>query len=180
MAGDDAALVARTAAGDARAYGVLVRRHADRSIHIAERLLGDRGGAEDAVQEAFAKLWQQADRFDPQAARFSTWFYRVVANAALDRRRRELRRTASPLPPDFDPPDDAPDAEAQLAAGDRSAAVRAALQALPDRQRLALVLCYFEDCSNAEAAAIMGLTAKALESLLVRARRALKETMTDV
>lgn len=171
---DDAGLVTRVAGGDRTAYAQLVLRHADRFLRLAERLLGERAEAEDAVQDAFGRLWIRADSFDPARARFTTWFYRVVANACHDRLRR--RRT-EPLPAAWDAADPAPDAEAGVAAGQRAAAVQTALAALPERQRLAMVLSYYEELSNEEAAAAMDVSVKALESLLVRARRTLRESL---
>lgn len=169
----DEALVARVADGNSIAYEQLVLRHADRFLALAERLLGERMEAEDALQEAFGKLWSRAGSFNPDTARFTTWFYRVVANACYDRLRR--RRRMQPLPEGWDAADDRPGADETIAEGQRAVAVRAALDGLPERQRLAVVLCYFEDISNIEAAETMEISVKALESLLVRARKALRD-----
>lgn len=168
----DEKLVARVATGDRHAFAMLVMRHADRFLALAERLLGDRAEAEDALQDAFAKLWTRADGFDPGRARFSTWFYRVVANAATDRLRR--RRGTQSLPDGWDQADGRPAADQTLADGQRALRVAAAVAALPERQRLALTLSYYEGLNNREAASIMELSVKALESLLVRARRQLR------
>jgi len=168
----DEALVARVAMEDATAFAELVRRHADRYIAMAERMLGERTEAEDALQDAFSRLWMHAGRFDPAAARFTTWFYRVVANACTDRLRRRGR--TRPLPENWDMPDGAPGAEAGLAKAQAAMAVRRALDRLPARQRLAIILCYYEGVTNKEAAVVLGVSVKALESLLVRARRRLR------
>ena len=100
----------------------------------------------------------------------------VVDNRALDMHR--IRR-ADPLPEGFDMEDDRPGAEAGLALSRRDEKVRAALDTLPERQRMAVMLCYFEGLSNAAAAEMLGLHLKALESLLVRARRRLRDALCD-
>jgi len=173
---DDASLVARIATGDQDAYAAIVDRHLDRAVRIAERMIGNRDEAEDAVQNAFITLWQRAERFDPARGRFASWFASVVANAAIDlgRRRRE-----GPLPAGHEAADPAADAERHSLDADRQRHVAAALAMLPDRQRLAVVLCYFEGFSNAEAAASIGVGIKGLESLLSRARSSLRASLGE-
>jgi RNA polymerase sigma-70 factor (ECF subfamily) len=94
-----------------------------------------------------------------------------VVNLCLDRRRR---KPMAPLEAAGDPADPAPSAELRLAEDQRKRIVADALAALPDRQRAALVLSYYEDVSNIEAAEALGVSVSALESLLVRARKALR------
>ncbi|GAB4125668.1 MAG: RNA polymerase sigma factor [Rhodothalassiaceae bacterium] len=171
----DEDLLARISDGDRVAFAMLVTRHGNRSLAIAEHLLGDRAEAEDVVQESFVKLWTDASRFDPARARFATWFYRVLSNAALDRLRRRRRLVA--LPDGYDGVDGEDDAEETMLRDQRVCRVRAAIDALPERQRLALVLCHFEGISNREAGEIMKLGVKGVESLLVRARRQLRASL---
>lgn len=173
---DDAELMGAVAAGDRQAYAVLVGRYLDSALRIAERMTGRRADAEDAVQDAFLKLWRKAHRFDANKARFRSWFYRIVANAAIDRHRK-WRHAA--LPHDFEAVDPASGAEQRAADADRGRVLRQALATLPDRQRLAVTLCYLEGLSNVEAAAVLGIGVKAIESLLVRARRSLGRALGD-
>lgn len=176
---DDARLVRRVfEARDAAAFRLLVDRHADRALSLAERVLLDRAEAEDAVQDAFTRLWRHAGRFDPARARFSTWFHRVVVNACLDRRRRW--RDWLPLERAPERIDPAPDGAGLMEAGQRAETVRQALARLPLRQRLAVVLTFHEELSNREAAEAMGVGIKALESLLVRARRRLRRELAEL
>lgn len=172
----DESLMTAVADGDRAAYALLVRRHGLKFRALAIRILGDAALADDVTQDAWTTVWHRADRFDPAKARFSTWFYRVVVNRALDMHR--IRR-ADPLPEGFDMEDDRPGAEAGLALSRRDEKVRAALDTLPERQRMAVMLCYFEGLSNAAAAEMLGLHLKALESLLVRARRRLRDALCD-
>lgn len=167
----DAALLARLAAGDDEAARQLAARHLGRLHGHAMRMLGDRAEAEDVVQDTFIKAWRIAPRWREGQARFSTWLYQVASNACLDRLRR--RRPTE----DIDERVDAapgPGPEAVLAEAQRGAQVQAALDALPPRQKTALLLFHHQGLSQAEASAAMGISEDALESLLARARRTLR------
>ena len=170
------ALMARVAAGDAAAFRQLAERHTPLVHALAWRLLGDAAEAEDVVQEAFVKLWVNAKGWTPMGGGLGGWLRRVATNACLDRLRRQRFVSGEPVP---ERADEAPPADATIDAERRRAAVAAAVQALPDRQRAAIVLTYHEVVPNAEAAAILGIGVKALESLLVRARQALSRALAD-
>lgn len=167
----DEELLALVGDGDRQAYRVLVERHGGRVLAVARRMTGNLAEAEDVAQDAFLRVWLHGGAWRDQGAKFTTWLYRVVTNLCLDRRRR---RPMAPLEAAGDPADERPNAEVSVAAGERSRQVEAALAALPDRQRAALVLSYYEGLSNAVAAAALDISVAALESLLVRARRALR------
>ena len=169
----DETLVAALARRDQRALAQLVQRHGGWAARFAERMTGNAQTAEDVVQNAFLRLWNSAERWEGRS-RFTTWFYRVLHNLAVDelRRRRsgheeldEALEDPAPAPPDV------------LERDRRDARVRAALDRLPGRQRAALVLRHYEDCSQGEAAEILGISEGALESLLSRARAALREQL---
>ena len=170
----DEELVALIGGGDRRAYHVLVERHGRRVLGLARRMMRNLAEAEDVSQEAFLRVWQKAGEWQPRGARFTTWLYRVVVNLCLDRRRKP---TMAPIEAAGDPADTRPDAEQTLATVQRERQVASALQALPERQRAALVLSYYEGLSNLEAAGALELSVSALESLLVRARRALRQEL---
>jgi RNA polymerase sigma-70 factor (ECF subfamily) len=173
----DDELVRRAGQGDAAAVQALVARKLRRVLSLAERMLGDAAEAEDVAQETFFRVWRQAPRWRPGAARFDTWLHRVTLNLCYDRlRRRRERPTAEP--PDMPDPGPAPDRG--LHAADVGRRVRDALQALPPRQREAIVLCHYEEMGNIEAAGVMGVTVEALESLLSRGRRALRSALADL
>jgi RNA polymerase sigma-70 factor (ECF subfamily) len=167
----DEELLALVGSGDRQAYHVLVERHGRRVLAMARRMTGNPAEAEDVAQDAFLRVWQRAGDWRDQGAKFTTWLYRVVMNLCLDRRRR---KPMAPLEAAGDPADERPDAETALAAGERSRHVEAALAMLPERQRAALVLSYYEGLNNAAAAAALDISVAALESLLVRARRGLR------
>jgi RNA polymerase sigma-70 factor (ECF subfamily) len=173
----DDELVRRAGQGDAAAVQALVARKLRRVLSLAERMLGDAAEAEDVAQETFYRVWRQAPRWRPGAARFDTWLHRVTLNLCYDRlRRRRERPTADPP----ETPDPGPAPDRGLQAADVGRRVRDAMQQLPPRQREAIVLCHFEDLGNIEAAGVMGVTVEALESLLSRGRRALKTALADL
>jgi RNA polymerase sigma-70 factor, ECF subfamily len=169
----DAALVARTATGDREAYAMLVRRHLPRVLAVTRRMLGSEAVAEEAAQEALLRLWTHAGSYEPERARLTTWLTRITANICLDRLRK---REEEAWPENFDVALPASQ-ERELMDGQVAMRVNEALQTLPERQRLALVLCHYEELSMAEAASVMETTAEAIESLLSRARRSLRKQL---
>lgn len=174
---DDAALMQKIAGGDNRAFEKLVQRHLPRSVRMAARITGSAAEAEDAVQEAFIRVWKHAADWespDAAGAQFSTWFYRIVLNLCIDHKRK---RIFTPLEDVQEPDDGRDDAETGLQRRELSQRVRGAVDTLPDRQRAAFVLCFYEERSNKEAADVLGVSVKALESLLVRARKALHDKL---
>ena len=166
---EDRALMVRVAIGDAAAFRALVERHSAMVHALAWRMLGP-ADAEDVVQESFTRLWVNAKGWAPAGGGLGGWLRRVATNLCLDRLRKP-RTVSDDLLADH--ADEASPADVRLDAARRQAAVAAAIRALPDRQRAAIVLTYYEGMPNAEAAAILGLGVKAVESLLVRARHGL-------
>lgn len=173
----DDALMRAVGRGDRAAFAGLVARHADRPYRVAWRMLGDAAEAQDVAQDALLKLWTEAPRWQSRGLSVGGWLARVATNACLDRLRRRGRLSDEPVPERADP---APLADAALAAEDDASAVRAALDSLPDRQRAAVVLTYYEDLSNAAAADLLDMNIKAFESLLLRARRALRVALAEL
>lgn len=167
---DDHQLMSAVAEGDRRAFRVLAVRHLAWALRLASRLAGNPTDAEDIVQEAMLRVWVNAPTWRP-AASFRTWFYRVVVNLALDWRRR---KPLAPLEDAGEPADPNPDPQAALDKIQTARAVAAAIAELPERQRAALVLTYYEELNNAEVARLLGASVGGVEGLLVRARRTLR------
>lgn len=167
----DAELVARVGTQDPVAVRTLVARKLPRLLALATRMLGDRMEAEDVAQEAFVRIWKQAPSWREGEARFDTWLHRVALNLCYDRLRGQREEPVAEMPDQADP---AASPEVQFENRARDEQIRVALAALPARQREALVLNYYQELSNIEAAALMGITVDALESLLARARRNLR------
>ncbi|HTI67225.1 MAG TPA: RNA polymerase sigma factor [Caulobacteraceae bacterium] len=173
----DQELVARVARGEPAAVQALVARKLPRILALARRMLADAGEAEDVAQEVFVRAWKQAPRWTSGAGRFDTWMHRVALNLCYDRLRRR-RETPMADPPDRADP--GAGAEQGLQDADLARQVEAAVAALPERQREAVVLCHYQALTNIEAAALMGVSVEALESLLSRGRRALRGALADL
>jgi RNA polymerase sigma-70 factor, ECF subfamily len=164
---------------DHYAFARLVERHYGWALGFTDRMLGTRHEAEDLVQTGFLRVWQGAERWEPNA-KFTTWLYRVLYNLCMDQLRA---RPAVREPLDSAVvkalADEAPDSEERVSGSQRDARVRAALAKLAPRQRAALLLCYYEERSQVEAAALLGVSEGALESLLSRGRATLKKWLRD-
>lgn len=168
--GDDA-LMARVALRDGAAFRTLVEAHAARPHRIAYRMLGDAAEAEDIAQEALLRLWNEAPRWQAGRAGVSAWLGRVATNLCLDRLRRRKFTSDEAVPERVD---ETPGVDEVMDEEGQRARTVAAVQALPDRQRAAIILTYYEDYSNMAAAGALDMNIKAFESLLLRARTALR------
>jgi RNA polymerase sigma-70 factor (ECF subfamily) len=173
----DEEILERVAAGDPAAIRALVARKVPRLLALAQRMLGEASEAEDVAQEAMTKAWKQAPSWRPGKAKFDTWLHRVVLNLCYDRLRRR-REVATAEPPEQIDTGPAPDRG--LLAEETGQRVRRAMAALPDRQREAVALCHYQEMTNIEAAAVMGVSVDALESLLSRGRRGLRLALSDM
>ena len=176
MAGvEDEILVRRVAAGDERALGVLYDRYAGLIYGAGTRYLGDRGQAEDLVQDVFLSVWRSAESFDPSRASFATWVYRITRNRATDliRRRKARIRTVGADPPPV--PED-PDPSGSLS---RGFDVATALSRLSPVHRELLVLAYFEGLSQREISDHTGTPLGTVKSRTTAAMRALREILAD-
>ena len=171
---DDDALMARVVLRDSVAFRTLIDAYAARPHRIAYRMLGDATEAEDITQEAFLRLWNQATKWQPGGAGASAWLGRVATNLCLDRLRRRKFTTDDAVP---ERADDTPGADEQMDEDQLRARTVVAVQALPDRQRAAIILTYYEDYSNMAAAGALDMNIKAFESLLLRARTALRAAL---
>lgn len=174
----DEALLVLYANGDRGAARALTLRLVPRMLGYATRLLGDRTEAEDIAQDAMVRLWRIAPDWRQGEAKVTTWLFRVVTNLCADRRRMRQRRRLSALDDAPDVEDGAPGAVAALIEADRMAALTAALDELPDRQREAVVLRHIEGLTNPEIAAVMDIGVEAVESLTARGKRALARLLS--
>lgn len=182
----DGADMARLVNGQDAALNDLMERHAGPVFGFLHRMLADEDTARDLAQETFVRVYQHRDRFRADA-NFSTWLYTIAANLARNHLRWRSHRQHDSLDApvnegtatvaDFVPGAELPPGGV-LEATERAAAVRAAVNRLPDELRESLVLAEWEEKSVAEAAAILNLTPKAVETRLYRARKLLREQLT--
>jgi RNA polymerase sigma-70 factor (ECF subfamily) len=177
-------LVERHAMDEARArFGDLVSRHQRRALRIAYQYLRDAADADEAVQDAFVKVFSHIASYR-EAWPFEVWFTRILINGCLDRRRARSRRDRW-----FAPPDAAvshkvqafrsgeADPEARLLARERTARLAAAVDRLDGRQRMVFMLCHFGDCTPREVSAITGLNESTVRVHLFRAARKLRSLL---
>lgn len=173
----DKVLASLAAAGDDRAFAQLVRRHQHDLLRLLRRYLGSHDEAQEAAHEAFVAAWAALGRYDP-ARPFGAWLRTIAINKARDRGRRlKLRRMIFGDRPPEDAtahhPDPAADASETLIERERLAQLGRAIAQLPSQLKEPLLLTALEGCSQQEAAEILGVSAKAVETRVYRARRTL-------
>lgn len=191
-------LMDQVANADEKAFTELMRRHYGRCYAVAWRMLRDAGLAQDVVQETFARIWSKSHLWQSRTGGgFAAWAARITSNLAIDEYRRPARQErffaamieSAPHPgfdqeakPDFAPDlaDPAQSPEKLYSSQEIGERIKTALAHLPPRQRQAFILCQIDGQSNAEAAAALGVSVGALELLLVRARRHLREDLAEL
>jgi len=154
--------------GNAEAYTALVRRHLPAIEVYARRMLADSTVAEDVAQDVMVAMWERAASFNPEKARLTTWLHRIAHNRCIDIIRKDRPTT------DADELEFVDESAGQSKLGD-DVSVDIALKLLPESQRTALALTYYQSLPNKEVSAIMGISTRAVESLLCRARAALRQ-----
>ena len=164
---DDVTLLHAHVAGDTEAFGELVRRHRDRLWAVALRTLHDPDDAADALQEAMISAFRRAAEFRGDAA-VTTWLYRIVVNACLDRVRRRQARPTVALPEEGS--GEPAEAHDRIAERDTAMAVEAALGALSVDQRAAITLVDIEGYSVAESASLLNVAEGTVKSRCARGR----------
>jgi len=170
---NDEELMLAAAGGDMEAFAELVRRHEKGALNVAFRLLSDEHRAQDVVQEAFLRVLQTAPRYRP-SAKFRTYLYRILTRICIDHYRR---RKAQPSEDLAQVAGDGERPSEIIMRQERADSVRAAIEALPVRQRTALVLQHYEGLSYEEIAQALDCSVRAVDSLLVRAKANLKEQL---
>lgn len=181
----DAGLMVRVAAGDMEAFECLVEAHQNRVYGTIARMLGDADEAEDLAQEVFVRVWRSAGRYKP-SAKFTTWLMTITRNLVFNECRRRRRKPSESMEPAT--PDESPRQFADTAGRDPAGAaldaelervVRGAIGALPEQQRLAVVLRRYEELPYEEIARVLKTTVPSVKSLLFRARAELKRRLAD-
>lgn len=180
----DVALMARIGAGDHAAFRTLVERHQDAVVGTVAKMLGNPSDAEDIAQQTFLRVWRHAARYRPEA-KFTTYLFTITRNLVFNESRRRSRRKEvssdereenSHLQVAADESRQ-PDSETLLTELQR--AVNAAIAALPEAQRMAVVLRRYEQMPYEEIGEVLKLSLPAVKSLLFRARASLRGTLRD-
>jgi RNA polymerase sigma-70 factor (ECF subfamily) len=171
---EDKDLLDRLALSDESAFRALVVRHIDRAYAIALRIVGNAADAEDVVQDTMLKVWTHRGQWQHGRAKFSTWLYRVVSNRCIDFRRKPRTENVDAVP---EVADKQPDASSVIERNEVTDLLEAAMQRLPEQQRIAVILSYHENMSNGDIAEVMDTTVSAVESLLKRGRQQLRELL---
>lgn len=183
----DAELMLRVRQGDRMAFRELVELHQRSVIQTINRAIGDSWEAEDLAQRAFVQVWRSASRYEPRA-KFTTWLFTIVRNVILNEYRRRGRRGAESLDAMSESAEEgrvgtqfadvqSSDPSQQAVERELQDRIAAAIQELPEGQRLAVILCRFEGLSYEEIAETLDCSVSAVKSLLHRARETLKERL---
>lgn len=171
---DEIELMRRVAKGDAAAFRMLADAHIGKIMNFAYRVLHDRTEAEDVAQETFLRLWKDAARYEPRA-RLTTWLHRIAHNLSIDRLRAKREQPSDALDEERSSVEPAGLLDRKELATD----VDKALAALPERQRTAIALVHYQGLTNIEAAGVLQVGVDALESLLARGRRSLRDMLAQ-
>ncbi len=178
----DVDLMRRVREGDLRAFEELVEIHQRSVIGTVAKMLGSPTEAEDIAQQVFVRIWKSASRYEPQA-KFTTWLFTITRNLVFNEvRRRQRKPTVSVQEREEttrriveDTHGSSPDEEVLHA--ELEAAVDRAIEALPEKQRLAVILRRYEDMPYEEIGKILSMSVPAVKSLLFRARTELKQSL---
>jgi RNA polymerase sigma-70 factor, ECF subfamily len=184
----DAAVMLRVAAGDEASFNFLVQKHHRAMIHFLFRMVRNQAVAEELAQEVFLRVYRARDSYRAEA-RFTTWLYRIATNLAVNHARdTKHERSAQTVyldAPDEesgttpDVADDEPSAEQKLVRDERMTAIRKHVMALPERQRMAVVMHKYQDMDYRQIGEVLKLSESATKSLLFRAYQTLRDKLKD-
>jgi len=177
-------LLHKVAQGDGSSFRALVIRHQNQVFNLAYRILSDRQRSEDIAQEVFLKVWQAATTYQ-QKSKFTTWLYRITVNLCLNEIKSQRRWSWLRFLHAFKADevatehlvDRSPTAEELVIAQELNQRITKALQALPENQRIALILRRYDSLSYQEISGVLGCSVSAVEALLVRAKRAIQTSL---
>jgi len=170
--------------GEQFAYQTIVKQHLTSISHYAFRILGNQKDSEDITQETFLKLWINAEKWQPEKAKLSTWLHRIAHNLCIDYLRKHGSiQTLANIEEGEDSIENLRDwqesHEISETRTQQDQILKNAINNLPENQRSALALCHYSGFSHKDAAAIMNVSVKALESAITRAKRSLRKQLRD-
>jgi len=178
FADPDIELMLRFQKGEASCFEELVKKHTRGVLNLVFRYLGDASRAEDVSQDIFVKVYRARMKYEPKA-KFSTWLYRIAVNHCLNeiRARKSQPSLAAPINDLLEEPE-GENPDARISRSELQRAVKAAIDALPENQRMAVILSRYEDMSYDEIAETMGMSLEAVKSVLFRAKENLKQALS--
>jgi len=172
----DLALMQGVATGSEEAMRELVERHQNRVFGTIVRMLGSEREAEDLAQQVFVRVWKSAPRYQP-TAKFTTWLYTIVRHLVFNESRRREKSSLSDELNDSLQDERQPSPADDLLASEKMQAIQAAIEALPEQQKLAVIMRRYDDVPYEEIAAVLKQTVPGVKSLLFRARQTLRESL---
>jgi RNA polymerase sigma-70 factor (ECF subfamily) len=185
---NDAEVMLRVRAGDESAFDYLLQKYRRPMVSFMYRMTRNSGAAEDLAQEVFLRVYRSRESYEPQA-KFTTWLYRIATNLAVnyarDTRHDRPENTVSLDEPDtetgrtVDVADGALPAEEMIVRRERMAAIRQRVQALPERQKTAVIMHKYQQMDYRQIAEVMKLSESATKSLLFRAYETLREQLKE-
>ncbi len=184
----DAAIMLRVAEGDEASFDYLAEKYHRAMVHFIFRMVGNQAIAEELAQEVFLRVYRARGSYRAEA-RFTTWLYRIATNLAVnyarDTRHERTAQTVYLDQPDEetgtspDLADDEPSAEERLLRDERMAAIRRHVMALPERQRMAVLMHKYQEMDYRQIGEVLKLSESATKSLLFRAYQTLREKLKD-
>jgi RNA polymerase sigma-70 factor (ECF subfamily) len=185
---EDAQIMLALSAGNMAAFDVLVQKYRKPIIHFMYRMVHNEAVAEELAQEVFLRVYRSRATYRAEA-RFSTWLYRIATNLGVNHARDTRHERTAPTvyldEPDTesgttpDVADQTPSAESRLLRGERMAAIREHVMALPERQRMAVLMHKYEGMDYKQIGEVLKLSESATKSLLFRAYQTLREKLKD-
>ena len=175
----DVDLMLRVKKGDHEAFRELIERHQRAVINVIHRAIGDAWEAEDLAQRVFIQIFRSASRYKP-TAKFTTWMFTITHNTIRNEYRRRSRHAAESIqamPEGIELPAHGSDPAREVSERELQEKIQSAIQALPEAQRTAVILCRFEGLAYEEIAEVLNCSVSAVKSLLHRARQTLKEEL---
>jgi RNA polymerase sigma-70 factor (ECF subfamily) len=184
----DAAVMLRVAAGDEAGFDYLVQKYHRAMIHFLFRMVRNQAIAEEMAQEVFLRVYRSRESYRAEA-KFTTWLYRIATNLAVNHARdTKHERTAQTIYLDAPDPetgttpdvaDEGPSAEQNLLREERMAAIRTHVMALPERQRMAVLMHKYQGMDYRQIGEVLKLSESATKSLLFRAYQTLRDKLKD-
>ena len=172
----------QVAKGDMDAFRLLIEVHQARVVGTVAKMLGDDVDSEDIAQQVFIRVWKSAARYQP-TAKFTTWLFKITRNLVFNELRRRKRHPVTPLQHEeeehfFQPADcGGMSPDVSLLDSELNDAIQMAIDALPETQRMAIVLRRYEEMPYEEIGEVLGLSVPAVKSVLFRARAELRERL---